>query len=314
MQNALRITGGVMRAPSSLAAHRCARATIAALALTTASVSPGLAQDPDLLAQDPDFETTEIADGVYRFRYNFHNSLFVVTQEGVVAFDPLGPEAAVHYAAEIQRLAPGKRLVYLVYSHDHADHVSGAPTLFLALNESPIVAHENAFAKIAAANDSTRPPPDITVTENASLRVGGQAIELHYLGKSHSDNMLVAYLPERKIAFAVDFVSREHVGYRDLPDWHYPEMYVAIERLQQIPFETIVFGHDRTGNRASIDGQLQYYQDLRDAVQGAIDSGASRYEAVAEVRLPQYSEWVGYDDWFPMNIGTMYGWLSTESD
>ncbi len=33
------------------------------------------------------FETTTIAEGVYQFRHQSHNGLFVVTPEGVVAFE-----------------------------------------------------------------------------------------------------------------------------------------------------------------------------------------------------------------------------------
>ncbi len=259
-----------------------------------------------------DYETTEIADGVYRFRWRAHNTLFVVTPEGVLAFDPISPEAAVVYADEIARVAPGQPLHGLIYSHDHADHVSGAPQLFAALREVPVIAHENAYAKIAAAEDPNRPPPDITFVERAVLRLGGRTVELIFLGPSHSDNMLVAFLPESRVAFAVDFVGHNSVGYRDLPDWHYPEMYEAMRRLQEIPYETIVFGHGAVGNRASIEAQIRYYEELRDAVRVAIESGASKEEAMETVRLPQYAEWRGYDDWFPLNVGAMYEWLSAE--
>ena len=296
-----------MRSPNFVAADRLARTITAALLVVTAFALP-------VVAQEPDFATTEIADGVFRFRYEFHNSLFVVAPKGVIAFDPISKEAAGHYAAEIQRVAPGKQLLGLVYSHDHADHISGGPTLFRALGEGPIIAHENAYAKIAAANDPARLVPDVTVAERAVLRLGGRAIELHYLGNSHSDNMLVAYLPDVRIAFAVDFVGHDAVGYRDLPDWHYPELYQAIRRLQEIPFETIVFGHGPVGDRSSIDRQLEYYRELRDAVQETVDSGASKEETVERVRLPQYVDWRGYDDWFSMNVRKMYDWLVSNGE
>jgi glyoxylase-like metal-dependent hydrolase (beta-lactamase superfamily II) len=274
---------------------------------------PVAAQEPEFTG-DQVYETTEVADGVYRFRHLFHNTLFIVTPDGVVAFDPLNPVAAGHLAEEIQRLAPGKELLALVYSHDHGDHVSGGPTLFAALGEAPIIAHENAYEKVSAAEDAARPVPGVTLTDRVVLRPGGRAIELHYVGKTHSDNMLVAYIPDVKLAFAVDFVSHDAVGYRTLPDWHYPELYAAIERLQQIPFETIVFGHGPVGDRSSVDRQLQYYRDLRDAVQEAIDAGASKEEAVERVDIADYRDWQWYDEWFSMNVDKMYDWLTALDD
>src|SRR5688572_33215679 len=58
-----------------------------------------------LAAQQPRFETTTIADGVYQFRWQGHNAFFVVTDAGVVAVDPISLEAAATYAAEIKRVA-----------------------------------------------------------------------------------------------------------------------------------------------------------------------------------------------------------------
>ena len=289
---------------------RLAQVFLGALVAVTLA-TPASAQEEE---NAPQFETTEVADGVYLYRYMFHNSLFVVTPDGVIAFDPQSPEAASHYAAEIQRIAPGASLLALVYSHDHADHISGAPTLFAALGKAPIIAHDNAYAKLIAAEDAARPVPDITLTEKGVVRMGGRTIELHYLGKAHSDNMLVAYLPDARLAFAVDFVSHDAVGYRTLGDWHYPELYGTMERLQEIPYETIVFGHGPGGDRSSVDRQLQYYGDLRDAVQAAIDAGASKEQAVEQVDLEQYHGWPSYDNWFSMNVDKMYDWLSAGTE
>ena len=72
------------------------------------------------------FETTEIADGVYRFRFNRHNAIFVNTPEGVVAFDPISTEAAAHYVEEIRRVIPDAELAAIVYSHRDPDHATGA--------------------------------------------------------------------------------------------------------------------------------------------------------------------------------------------
>ena len=40
------------------------------------------------------FETTKVADGVFAFRYLFHRNVYVVTSDGVIATDPISPDAA----------------------------------------------------------------------------------------------------------------------------------------------------------------------------------------------------------------------------
>ena len=88
------------------------------------------------------FETTKIAegdsfrfffhrnifivtdDGVISFRFFFHRNIFIVTDDGVIATDPLNPKAAGILMREIKKI-PDKPVKYLVYSHNHWDHVLG---------------------------------------------------------------------------------------------------------------------------------------------------------------------------------------------
>ena len=58
--------------------------------------------------------------------------------------------------------------------------------------------------------------------ESHAIELGGVRLELHYTGRNHSDNSLVMILPKDKLAFTVDFVSVESVGFRDFPDGFSP--------------------------------------------------------------------------------------------
>ena len=263
------------------------------------AIAASLAAAP-LAAQQPPFETTTIADGVYQFRWQGHNAFFVVTDAGVVAIDPISLEAAATYAAEIKRVAPGKPLRAIVYSHHHADHASGAAVLRRAFgSNAPIIAHTNARARLLAQPDTALPPPDSTFADR-----------LRFLGRTHSDNMIVAYLPRQKIVFAVDFVSNDRVGYRDLPDYFFPDHFDTLRRLQTLDYQRIVFGHGPPGDKAAVDRQIRYYDDLRTAVSAAIARGASEDEAARTVQLPQYQQWGSYAEWFPLNVRGVYRGLA----
>ena len=109
--------------------------------------------------------------------------------------------------------------------------------------------------------------------------------------------------------FAVDFVSNDRVGFRSLPDYHFPEFFQALDRLRSLDFDTVVFGHGPPGDRASIDRQIRYYADLRRAVTEAVGQGLSEDEAAARVRLPMYRDWGAYGDWFELNVRAIYRWL-----
>jgi hypothetical protein len=55
------------------------------------------------------FATRKIdgTDNVYLFRYQGHQSMFIVTPQGVIATDPIGryrPEAVTAYLAEIKKV------------------------------------------------------------------------------------------------------------------------------------------------------------------------------------------------------------------
>ena len=285
---------------------------IGALALALAVISALLTMAAAVPALQGDWETTEVADGVYQFRYGGHYNLFVVTQDGVIAFDPLSVEAAEIYAREIQRVAPGAKLLAIVYSHSHDDHATGAMVLQSAFGEVPIIAHANAVEPIRAAADPALPLPTITFTDRMTLHHGGRTLDLYYLGKSHTDNMLVALLREDRIAFAVDIVTNGTTPYRDLYAHEFPDFFDTLQRVQELSYETMLFGHDLPGDRQSIDGQIVYYDALRDVVRQAIEAGKSEDEAAATVRLPQYESWGRYEEYFPLNVRGMYRWLASQ--
>lgn len=260
-----------------------------------------------------EYETTRIAEGVFQFRWIGHNGMFVTTSDGVLVFDPIGVDAARAMASEIQRVAPGSPLAGIVYSHSDADHSTGAAALVEAMGSGavPIIAQENAVAPIRERGSPDQPEPSVTFSEKLSFRIGGRWIELHYLGPSHTDNIAVPFIPDVGVAFAVDFVARDRMGYQDLPGWIFPEFFDAVAGLLSIPFETIVFGHGPPGDRAAIRRQIDYYDDLTAAVRKAVAEGLTEDEAAEAVRLDAYSHWERYEDWFPQNVRGVYRWVSS---
>ena len=70
----------------------------------------------------PQIEARKVegTDNVYIFRNGNHQSIFVVTKEGVIATDPVAygrPQGGQQYVDEIKKVSKGAPIKYLIYSH-----------------------------------------------------------------------------------------------------------------------------------------------------------------------------------------------------
>ncbi len=200
-------------------------------------------------AQQPLFETRKLTDNAYLFRYGFYQALFVVTPEGVIATDPIAylrPVAATTYIAEIRKITQAP-IKYLVYSHHHYDHIAGGKPFKEA--GARVIAHRNAKARLEALRNADVIVPDEGVGDFHAIELGGVRLELHYAGRNHSDNSLVMILPRDKLAFTVDFVSVESVGFRDFPDGFFPDWFESLDRVLALDWERMIGGHPYPGGR-----------------------------------------------------------------
>ena len=154
------------------------------------------------------FETTKVegTDNVYVFRYQNHQSMFVVTSDGVIATDPVGlgrPQAVTAYIDEIKKVT-SQPVKYVIYSHNHYDHITGGEP-FKDLG-ARFIAHKNAKAQVERLQPPDIVLPDEVVDTQRTITLGGTTLELLYVGRNHSDNSLVMRLPNEKLIFAVDFI------------------------------------------------------------------------------------------------------------
>jgi glyoxylase-like metal-dependent hydrolase (beta-lactamase superfamily II) len=255
----------------------------------------------------PPFATRKITDTVYVFRYQFHQSMFVVTPDGVIATDPIGylrPQAVRTYIDEIRKVTSAP-IKYVVYSHHHYDHIAGGQP-FKDLGAT-FVAHTNAKARLAALKYGDAVVPDVAVDGEQRLELGGVRLDLKYVGRNHSDNSLVMHLPQEKILFTVDFIPIETVQFRDMPDGYLPDWFDSLDRVLAIPdWDRMIPGHPyaggHLGTRDDVRTLKQYMADLSAAVKQAADQGKCFDQAMKEVRLPAYEKWGNYEQHLPGNI------------
>lgn len=262
----------------------------------------------------------QFADDTYAFVNSGYVSLFIVTDEGVIATDPSsqgGPERAEAFKAAIASVTD-QPVKYLVYSHNHADHATGGDVF---ADTATFVSHELAISKLAEMNDPRVPVPSIGFSDRMSIELGGTTIELHYTGRNHSDNSVVLFHPAQRLIFAVDFIPVDRLPYQDLGD-SYPDEWIAsllwIE--ENLDFDILVPGHPPLpGTRADVTEMRAYLTDLMASIQAARDSGLADNspEMVESVRAdlePAYGSWGMFAEWLPLNIeGILRIWSEVEA-
>ena len=245
-------------------------------------------------------EITRIAGEVYRFRNNNHYSVFAVTPAGVIATDPINADAARWLRAEITRRF-NQPVRYVVYSHDHADHISGGEVF---ADTAVVVAHDNAKAAIVGEKRPTA-VPQVTFSDRLTLELGGTVLELAHVGRNHSDNSLVMRFPKERLLFAVDFIPVNSLAFRDFPDAYMPDWIESLTRVEAMDFDVLVPGHGPLGTKANVTMFREYLQDLRAEVIRLAREGKSVDEMKSAITLPRYAAW-GPREWFPLNIEGMY--------
>ncbi len=251
--------------------------------------------------QKPVRKITKIAGDLYRVQNMFHFSVFLVTPAGIIATDPINADAASWLKAELKKRF-NQPVKFLVYSHDHPDHISGGE---IFADTAVVVAHERAKATIIGEKRPTA-VPDVTFSERMTVELGGKTVELVYVGRGHSDNMIAMHFPAERALFAVDFISVKRVGFKTLTDAYFPEWMDGIKVVEGIDFDILVLGHGPMGKKQDASDHRAYLEDLYTAVLKEARAGKSLEEMQQSIKLDKYKDWSQYKQWLPLNIEGMY--------
>jgi glyoxylase-like metal-dependent hydrolase (beta-lactamase superfamily II) len=233
----------------------------------SATQVPEAAKGPTIPAKG--YLVQQIRDHLYWVTDGSYNTMFLVTDKGVVAVDA-PPTIGKNYLKAIAEVT-NKPVTYVIYSHAHLDHIGAAGMFprnatFIAQQET---AAELQRARSVAKNASTVPPiPTVTFAKNYALQIGNQTLKLDYYGVNHLPGNIFIYAPNQKVLMLVDIV---------FPGW-IPFPYLAIAKdtagfikahdiaLNNYDFDTLVGGHlTRLGTRNDVIVQKEFVSDLEKA-------------------------------------------------
>jgi glyoxylase-like metal-dependent hydrolase (beta-lactamase superfamily II) len=277
------------------------------LILLAATAIAGALSVPAAAQGRPPIETTKVegTDNVYIFRNVNHQSMFIVTSDGVIATDPIAygrPTGGQTYIDEIRKITD-KPIKYLIYSHHHYDHIAGGQAFKDA--GARIIAHKRVAARLAPLGDPHTVLPDETFDGKKTITLGGTTLELVYLGPNHSDSNIVMWLPKEKLIFLVDTIPVGAVPGLGMIDFYPLEAEQFITKVLAMDWDRMIPGHPgqpngRLGTKQDAQNILTLMQEASAEMKKLGQDGKCWAEAEKEFKLPKYADWPGYASGLPL--------------
>jgi cyclase len=254
-------------------------------------------------------EMVEVARDVYLMTGSGSNSIYVVTEDGVLVFDSDIRNADQDRAA-IRRVTD-KRVVYLFSSHASGDHSSGGwhfrednPVYITPrdqvrayfMTELKEFEERKAEGRPGFSPESQLIQPTIGFDDSLTLYFGGLTFQARAEGYGHTSGDTTLYIPQRRIMFMGDLLNNEvHPGQADAGGVFKAQIQGQIEILNRIierslAVDTYVPGHGPVHigrGVADVSDQRDYFVLMREEVANMVLAGKSREQILKEFRVPE---------------------------
>jgi glyoxylase-like metal-dependent hydrolase (beta-lactamase superfamily II) len=212
----------------------------------------------------------EVADHVFYRRFvDFNVTVgLVVGDESSLLIDTRGSERqGRELGGEIRWITQNKLI--LANTHHHYDHSFGN----YAFLPADMWGHEQCAARLRADSRTTQfalaaampevayeytetriTPPNKTFRESIVLDLGNRLVELTHYGRGHTDNDIVALIPDVHVLFAGDLI--EQGGPPSFEDSYPLDWPGTLGRLLDVAMGPVVPGHGEVVTSSFIEGQL----------------------------------------------------------
>ncbi len=204
--------------------HRSRRALACAAALFCLTASGAQAANPPAAGAAPAAPRAparafqQVRGDIWRVSNGNWWSLVYVTPDGILLVDPISVEFSTWMKGEFAKRFPGKAVKYIVYTHSHFDHVTGAGVF--ADSKPHIVAQERVLKNM----DGRFPhmPGDMTDRNNDG-RFQKEEIDIPTLAHPGICGMSVTYFAERDTDRKGYITAAEWFADAPKPDMVYSE-------------------------------------------------------------------------------------------
>jgi glyoxylase-like metal-dependent hydrolase (beta-lactamase superfamily II) len=215
------------------------------------------------------------------------NNIWIEMKDYLIVVDANFPGGAEACLADIKKTTK-KPVKYVFDTHHHGDHAYGNPVwtkmgattlAYVGVAEEmkryePKRWQESAKERkdVADLHLPTAEPPKQTFKQSIMvLDDGTRKVELHFFGWAHTRGDGFVYLPKEKVLCTGDAVANGPYNY--LGDGNVANWPNVIDKARKLDVATVLPGHGVPGGPELLEGQKQFFIDLRKAVDNAVKSG-----------------------------------------
>jgi cyclase len=269
---------------------------------------------PQALAQErmrQEVVVKQVASDLYfLFDFNGSNSVFLVTDAGVLVIDTRTHPRDGRDLLDRIRMVTDKPIKWVINSHFHGDHTMGNSVFkdvgatFVAQEETARIMQRVHPKEMARRVDGFRSrgddpaevklvPPDVTFDSRMTIRVGGREVRLFYLGPGQQAGDTFVEFPHARVLFTPGAFAKH-----SMPNMLFtPSVDNWIKLLGEVggmDIDTILPAHGDIATRADVKELAVMLADEYATVKDAVSRGVSLEQATTTLTFPQYKDWRNY--------------------
>jgi glyoxylase-like metal-dependent hydrolase (beta-lactamase superfamily II) len=235
-----------------------------------------------------------------------HSGLVLITNEGALVIDPAMTCTAAWLRDEIKQRF-GVKVAYVVLTHAHADHISGAQVF--QGDGAVVVANERALEPIIGEKIPTA-VPDRVFDKDIRISLGGETVLLHRVAPSHSDSMIMILFPAYRALQCTDVCESKSMPYNDFLDFYYDGWIETLDWVLQQDVDIIDVGHYSPATKADEAALRAYMVDLHQQVLDLLRQGMTWDQLYRSITYPdEVRKWIAFDNMRILNTLGMYRWV-----
>jgi glyoxylase-like metal-dependent hydrolase (beta-lactamase superfamily II) len=182
------------------------------------------------------------------------NSLYVVTQKGVVMVDvPWDTTQTLPLLDSIER-RHHKKVIACISTHFHKDRTAGLDIL-----KSKGVKTYASAETVRFCKERKEQIPEYSILADTTFNLGNHILQTYYPGKGHSSDNIVIWFPDSKVLYGGCFIkSMESADLGNLGDANPKEWAGSIKNLKA-KFKNIAYvipGHGSWKSKQTVDHTL----------------------------------------------------------